>query len=126
MVSNGTPVVQDRLLLLFCLTALGGLLNSGISRAADADRLSARRAIWADRLVEGVDHVPDAFGRDFLLAELAEAGEAGRARALVGEKLPEAERPLALIFIADAQSATRRSRRGPPNPRWLAKGKSAA
>ena len=105
MASNNTPVLRNRLLLLFCLTAFGGWLNARISPAADADRVSARRPIWADRLVEGIRCVPDSRDREFLLIVLAEAGEVQRAQALVEESLPESERPVATMFIAGAQSA---------------------
>jgi hypothetical protein len=105
MVSDAKPVVRNGLLPLVCLAAFGGCLGPRISLAADADHVSARRQVWADRLTEGIDHVANACDRVFLLAELAEAGEVERARALVEDKLPEAERPRAVILIAAAQSA---------------------
>ncbi|MGA2066381.1 MAG: hypothetical protein ABSG86_15510 [Thermoguttaceae bacterium] len=103
-VLDARPIVRDCSLLLFCVATLAGLVRPGLSIAGNADDAAARRQIWTDRLLEQMDQLTDEGDRQFLVIELAEAGQTKRAKAL-RENLPESKRLGATVLIAAAQSA---------------------
>jgi hypothetical protein len=105
VVSDAKPIVRDWSLVLFCVAAFAGSAQPGLSIAGNADDASARQRIWAGRLLEQIDQLSDDSDRESVVMGLAEAGQIQRAKALVGEKLPESKRPGANVILAGIQSA---------------------
>lgn len=105
VVKDANPIGQQSSLLLLCIVAFVGWTQPGLSIAANADDVSVRREMWVDRLLQQIDQLPDENDRQLVVIALAEAGQAQRAKSLVGEKLSESKRPGITMLIADAQSS---------------------
>lgn len=90
--------------LLLCTAAMIVCVPGGLRTAIGSDDDSRGRALWIGRLRAQIDQLPEG-DRAVAVVALADAGQVQEAKDLVSSRLPESERPSAIMFIAAAQSA---------------------